>query len=650
MADAPPRAPVKGQSRGKISAKANQARALRPTGRLLSQARRAALSARGKLANPVPTTAGLARQANPKLSGRDLARTVRDQRSRAGASGLPRSSSKGRGRPARDSGAAPDQYWKVGTSETAAGQTVTGTRVGRSPAVTGDEPSTCRTITGTEYLGAEIFQTFCHTEAPRGVPKVAVTSTGHGNRVTGNAVGRSPRVTGDEPGTCQSVTGTEYLDADQQDAFCGVRPEPHPLKVGRTTTAGGRPMSGVMVGRSERVTGNEPGAGIRPTGSQYLGAEPLPESNRVPPKVGLSHTLAGGTVTGTRVGHASRVTGDEPGSCRLVTGNEYLSAEQFQTFCGTRPEPGAPKVRFFRTAKDRVISGSQTGRSDKVTGDEPGTCQAVTGTPYEGREQASAWCAPEAARRIEDRNTRRAGILRAGAVLTGGQPGIGGSMTGAGRGACEPVTGTPYLGADQVAEACRGALPGEGDFPRPLAESAGRPFSDPSETLPWQGFSVTSPAVYARQERVAAAGVTGTRYEQGGRVTGPFDMGFGKVTGTEQFRIEGRGEPVSFLTPAPEPMLAAVEEVPARSRVTGEGQSAGRKVTGDDWERGDRVTGTEGTSAVRRNPTRPGPMSAMPAVERKRNEELPKPTSKVTGASGSTERGALVTYSGGARG
>jgi hypothetical protein len=86
------------------------------------------------------------------------------------------------------------------------------------------------------------------------------------------------------------------------------------------------------------------------------------------------------------------------------------------------------------------------------------------------------------------------------------------------------------------------------------------------------------------------------------------------------------------------------------SRVTGEGQTAGHKITGDDWDRGDRVTGTEGSSAKRRNPSRNGPMSAMPTVERKRNEEVPEPVSKITGASGNTDRGALITYSGGARG
>jgi hypothetical protein len=82
---------------------------------------------------------------------------------------------------------------------------------------------------------------------------------------------------------------------------------------------------------------------------------------------------------------------------------------------------------------------------------------------------------------------------------------------------------------------------------------------------------------------------------------------------------------------------------------------AGPKITGDDWDRGDRVTGTEGTSAMGRNQTLrggPGPMSAVPTrfQPSKRNEEMPEPLSKVTGGSGNTDRGALVTYSGGARG
>jgi hypothetical protein len=36
--------------------------------------------------------------------------------------------------------------------------------------------------------------------------------------------------------------------------------------------------------------------------------------------------------------------------------------------------------------------------------------------------------------------------------------------------------------------------------------------------------------------------------------------------------------------------------------------------------------------------------------EMKRNENIPEPTSPVTGGSGNTDKGSLITYSGGARG
>jgi hypothetical protein len=92
------------------------------------------------------------------------------------------------------------------------------------------------------------------------------------------------------------------------------------------------------------------------------------------------------------------------------------------------------------------------------------------------------------------------------------------------------------------------------------------------------------------------------------------------------------------------------EDARPTSRVTGEGISAGLKITGDDWDRGERVTGTEGVSARRRNPTRPGPMAAMPVFQAKRNEERPEPVCRVTGSSGNTTAGSLITVSGGARG
>ena len=128
-------------------------------------------------------------------------------------------------------------------------------------------------------------------------------------------------------------------------------------------------------------------------------------------------------------------------------------------------------------------------------------------------------------------------------------------------------------------------------------------------------------------------------------------MATGKVTGTEEARF-GKDK---VHTEELRPVVAEEFEGRVKSRITGEGQDAGLKITGDDWDRGSNITGTEGTSATRRNPTmRMGATSAMAiaqkSVAQKRNDEVPLPSSKVTGGSGNTEKGSLITYSGGARG
>ena len=616
-------------------------RSIENPSRALVLARRDAMSKHGKTAGKQPTSAAaVARQANPDLTSRELAQQVRELRAKAGArnkqsAGVTRPS--GPNRHGAKQAAAADAHWKVGESTTTSGQTVTGTQANRSVKTTGNEASTCRSITGTEYLGAEVFQTFCQQAPEPTTPaKVRVSATSHGNRVTGNEVGRSDKVTGDEPGTCKSVTGTEYISANQSASYCGGG-QVSPRKVGHSLTQQGRPVSGVMVGRSSSVTGDEAGAGRSLTGDQYLGSEPLPEG-RPAAKVGLSGTLSGTGVTGTMVGRSSQVTGDEFGSCHRVTGDQYISAEQVNAFCGSKPEPEAAKVGFSITNRNQVVSGTRTGRSERVTGDEPGTCKAVTGTPYAGLENAGQHCGTSAVQAIRERTPVRPGTPAA--VMTGIQPGVGGVMTGDEKGACEAVTGTPYVGADQLATACGDEAPAGTDTHGQVPEGAA-----------WTRFSIMSPARAAQQQRDGQGAVTGTSYEQGNRITGPFDMAGGKVTGTEQFRFDNREfqrRHFQATPPVADAPVSMDEDQRPVSRVTGEGSS--RKVTGDDWDRGEHVTGTEGASARRRNPTRPGPMSAMVPHERKRNDEIEWPVSRVTGSSGNTEKGSLITVSGGARG
>ena len=608
--------------------------------RALVLARREALSKRGKSANaPKSTTAAsISRQGNPDMSARELSQKVRELRAKVGSAGSSRVAGtrpSGPNRHGAKQAAAAEAHWKVGVSETSSGQVVTGTQANRSEKTTGNEAATCRAITGTEYLGAEVFQAFCQSGPVASQPaKVRVSATTHGNRVTGNEVGRSEKVTGDEPGTCKNVTGTEYVSANQSAAFCGTSsPSLSPRKVGRSQTEGGQAVSGVMVGRSSLVTGNEPGSGKQLTGSQYI-SDQGQVTGRAPTKVASLHTLRGTGITGTHVGRSEHVTGDEPGSCRMVTGDEYVGSQQYADFCGSKPEPESAKVGFSVTNRAQVISGTHTGRSSNVTGDEPGTCKVVTGTPYAGLEQAGDFCNSKSVAEIRQRTP-----VRGSNRMSGIQPGIGGVLTGAGRGACEAVTGTPYIGGDQLAKVCGAAAAQDSDFPQPLAGSQ-----------PWQQFSIQSPARSAQVGREPAGAVTGTSYEQGSRITGPFDLAGDMVTGTEQFRFDRRGSSQIARGPIEVPVSVDADVRPT-SRVTGEGISAGLKITGDDWDRGERVTGTEGVSARRRNPTRPGSKTSMPAaLQQKRNEERPEPVSRVTGSSGNTTAGSLITVSGGARG
>ena len=608
--------------------------------RAASLARRQAMSSKGKaaIAGKGPSAAQTARASNPNISSRELAQTVRAERSNKGkCKNTPDRKCRptGRMRPGMQSGkenpaAAEDAPWKVGASQTSHGQTVTGTMVGRSTSVTGDEPSTCRAITGTEYLGADIFREFCRSDAAKSPRKVRVTSTATGNAVSGNELGRSAKVTGDEPGTCKRVTGNQYVGAGQLQEFCGTRIEAGPSKFSSAETRKGKTVTGNNVGRSSKVTGDERGSNRELTGTSVMQNA---NGGRAPAKVGKSATLRGSSVTGTMLGRNQNVTGDEPGSCRNVTGDDYIGQEQYGTFCKSTPTVTDRKVGVSSTLKNKTVTGTMTGRDSKVTGDEPGTCKAVTGTPYAGAENYQDYCDNGAASMARARTQQRRATP--GMPMTGLQPGIGGKMTGANKGACEPLTGTPYVGADQFANAC----------PSVPADTSSPDFPQAMGNAPWREFSVNAPN-HASQTSTQHSAVTGTQYEKG-NITGPFGMAGGKVTGTEEARFGHRETAAPTFT-------AQLVEDRVKSRITGEGQDAGLRITGDDWDRNERVTGTEGLSSIRRNPTRRGSGSASSMAREqaniKRNEELPVPTSKVTGSSGNTEKGSLITYSGGARG
>ena len=732
-----------------------------PTGRALARARRAALSRDGKAGLKRVAQATKIASAMPGqdwqaaitkgATGHQLSRQHRVVQSLVGRTDADKSAHpSGRMRP-RVAIPAPA---KVEEGHTLSGHGVTGTMVERSKKVTGNEPGSCRAITGTEYIGAEQYETLCSTRPAPAPSKVGVSHTVGERKVTGTEVGRSANVTGDEPGNCRGITGTEYLAVERFDEMCSSRPAPPPAKVAVADTSKGKQVTGTSVTRSEKVTGNESGSNRPITGTEYA----VPTNGATAPqKVVMTHTSQGKAVTGTAVGHTSKLTGDETGSCRGITGTEYLAREQFTAVCsttapeaprkvsvmssrGNQPvsgtavgrsvnvtgdEPGScrnitgsqyytsgsfgalcdtaspKKVATMQTLSGRTLTGTEVGRSPKVSGDEMGGCKPVTGTEYIGADQQQAVCAvstpiaPVAKVAVDQtwrgqpvtgsyvgRSSRVTGaesggcspisgtpyigrgqyngfceapalqaqeaLIRTSAVIpatavTGDRPGAGGSvMTGDERGACEVVSGTPYVGVDNTTTQCATS----GRFvPR------GTTYIEMTRPPAPMDFSISTPARTAQRKQFGD--VTGSAYSSE-RITGPVNKAGGLITGTPEFRHRD----VSALQSAQAEAIAAAqsaqaEAIAAARRLTGEGSQAGRAVTGDAWDAMSKVTGTEGASSLSRNPSargNPRGMGMNAVLFRDVVEHPVVPDSRITGSSGNSGKGALVTLSGGARG
>lgn len=647
--------------------------------------RRRALSLFGKSALPAKpgSMAG-------GSGGQSAARQRRLEKSLKGRGDAPASRPSGRVRPAAEAPA------KVETGTTLSGQTVTGAQVERTIKVTGNEPGSCRAITGTEYIGVEQFDSFCPSRPAPAPAKVGASATSRGLTVSGPEVGRSAKVTGGETGTCKPVTGTEYLGSENFDEFCagkGRTSRPEKVVMGATARKG-LAVSGSDEARPAAVTGGEAGAKRGITGSQYNDAGISRLTINGPAKVALTHTIAGRPVSGVEIGRSVKVSGDEAGSCRAISGTEYLSNEQFQSICNTRPEAGPEKVGEAASDGGQRITGNLVERTGRITGNEPRAEGRVTGSQYEQgstressaraeRRPASVMSAAGSPKSSGDEPGRRGrvtGADYAGAALSAagrgapesminvakvdvshtlrGQP-VSGSplgrsnrVTGDEPGSHLSISGTPYAASEQIAGACdcqhaEASEPAALPQAHPRFQPAGRPRAMamsmvPAEPRP-ESFSVSAPAGEARGR------ITGTGYGGTGRITGPVNMASGLVSGTPEFRYRDEGIQFGGLRSAMPESAAPIVQV---ERITGEGREAGRRITGNDWGRSDRVTGTEGRWAQGRNPTQRGAGRGMDVGARanKGMERPEAPLAKVTGSSGNAGKGALITVSGGARG
>jgi hypothetical protein len=576
-------------------------------------------------------------------SCREVARALRAERAKNGRGNAPPSRPSGRVRSKQLLVYPP----KVADSLTYERQKVTGVRIGRGANVTGDEPGATLPVTGTQYIGIESGY------MPRfGGVKVGVARTAGGQVVTGTQVRSQVQITGDESNPALRITG----ESDQELAddltprpekgiytefqfqrmhnphghsvfgtnLCrslktaGSRTREQPRHAAMELTEGGRIITGTAIGRSHRVTGDEPGACRRITGDQYLtpaAKQPLcTTSAQSVPKVGVSYTLSGARVSGTQVGQRlcapGGITGTvEEGACVAVSGDEYVGAEQYKRLCGDVPPPvGGEKVKTAETWHRQRITGVEVEHNPKVTGDEPGVCAPITGTPYVGPEQYETYCGEDA---IEKASYRVAPQYAQGTRVTGDTPLHVDRVTGTHRGAERAITGTPYYRVDV-----------EEDEKVSVLERIKR------------RFSVRSPQREA-QLRISTKAVQVKNAEV--RITGAFAVGEGKVTGNQEFHFSPR----------------AKGERAAHTRVTGEGRVEGPSITGSAWTENPKITGTEDYIAAERNPSeRAGGRHSFASAGlfkgKGRHEE---PRQIVTGMVGwSAKSAAKVTLSGGAQG
>ena len=263
------------------------------------------------------------------------------------------------------------------------------------------------------------------------------------------------------------------------------------------------------------------GAGCKEGSARPSAKRKERERAMTPEKVGYSNTLSGQDVSGTMVGQGpGTMTGGERGACSIVSGTEYLGTEEFNANCGSTPNAAPAKVTQTSTTRGQTISGVRMGQDEKMTGNEVGQCKAITGTEYIPADQSQAFCGAVPTKEISKPERKTSVAVtgynedlwtskRGNRPVSGGQPGIEG-LTGAQKGACEVVTGTPYLGAEQVSAFCQtasAAAPGDSDFPQMMNAVPATQRVDMSQPLP-------SPEVEQGSR------ITGDGWDRGSKVTG----------------------------------------------------------------------------------------------------------------------------------
>jgi len=416
------------------------------------------------------------------------------------------------------------------------------------------------------------------------------------DRVSGTPLAQHPDTTGVDRGLCREITGTEYFSGEIFQELCPRSENPS------------RPVN-----HESRITG-------RVATSQLL----RPETQYANDVTADGLTITGGEsvrsrITGTDADRSPRMSGSQYRNVQLGSNARSRGRDQLMDsgrltghfLDGHRTLTGATQDRGSDVTGDNYADNRRTSRAQRPAASRTdGTRRIHSGPRISGiRDESDRTTGTPDAVREEMSGTPYIGSdarprgISAHAV-TGTQPAIGSGVTGDSRGAEGPVSGTPYLGEDHLATS----------------------FGYEPVARPDRQFSVMTQRHASKPYSRVTSGITGSFGKGNGKITGVNDASFAiRPNGTDQ-------------------------DSPTKL-VTGEGATSGQKITGDDWDRNPKVTGTEGRSSKSRNTTRrSGESTKTTFVSQPDQRSREIPISKVTGSSGNTSDGALITYSGGARG
>jgi hypothetical protein len=228
------------------------------------------------------------------------------------------------------------------------GLPVTGTAVGTSSRVTGDEALVRRGVTGSQYVAPERGTANAANARPDPVTgaKVSIGYTHGRQRVTGIAVEQDPRVTGDDRPACTCITGSQYA-APPAEAPPAREPgfsirTPHHTAQPRENALG---ITGSFAGGENKVTGNR----------EFFFAPRRPESDAAAARLSVTGEgrSTGAQITGSAWTENSKVTGTEGTSA----GSRNPSAR------GSKPQTFAGAQRFKALASPEEPKHLVTGMS-----------------------------------------------------------------------------------------------------------------------------------------------------------------------------------------------------------------------------------------------------------------------------------------------